>query len=522
MCKITVHCGFDIFPPLPRSKAAQALYDFFLAEILTAYGPDGKGIAEKCADNDDAYLRLNIAETPTFPRRCDRFLRFSTDGVSFAGLHLRDIQKFAEQFLGDRVYAWHNLDESTQYIRKYGCYTWNEIRGARGRVEKQRQEAQSASGINELIFMSTKGYPFSDTVEDDIDFLGSRLDELGRLFEDSPYAFKPYAVLPVEGKGLGLVAMTKIVRGERILEERPLFKVPVEITSIKLAEETVAREVRDLSREEQRLFFALNNTNRNKYKNPLLGTAVSNMLRISEENSEDHGGLFPEAARLNHSCRPNAQHIWNPNLGRLTVHALTDIDSGVEITISYLSSVSPVWDVRRLYLQECFSFQCNCELCSLPVEERARSDQRLAEIQEIDENLCAGKEETNRMANPIRSYGLVRRRLSLLSEEGVADTRTTRAYLDACLITITVGDKARAIALAERAYHLRKLMSGDDHPATEMFHALALRPVDHPLYAKKMIYYGDNWEPPRDLSADELEEWLWNTDQWTMLDDDDD
>lgn len=38
------------------------------------------------------------------------------------------------------------------------------------------------------------------------------------------------------------------------------------------------------------------------------------------------GGLFLDAARFNHSCRPNGQKTWNANIGRPTVHAVRDIE----------------------------------------------------------------------------------------------------------------------------------------------------------------------------------------------------
>lgn len=101
------------------------------------------------------------------------------------------------------------------------------------------------------------------------------------------------------------------------------------------------------------------------------------MLPLGGSN---HGRLFLEASRINHSCQPNAQHAWNNDLGHLTIHALRDIEADREITISYISGVSPGFVERQRHLMNAFSFTCVCELCSLPLLARAGSDYRLDQI----------------------------------------------------------------------------------------------------------------------------------------------
>ncbi|PNS16370.1 hypothetical protein CAC42_104 [Sphaceloma murrayae] len=41
-------------------------------------------------------------------------------------------------------------------------------------------------------------------------------------------------------------------------------------------------------------------------------------------------------SKLRHSCRPNAEYVYNEETGNITVHAINNIDAGEEITISYL------------------------------------------------------------------------------------------------------------------------------------------------------------------------------------------
>ena len=154
--------------------------------------------------------------------------------------------------------------------------------------------------------------------------------------------------------------------------------------NVRSGESIVLREVRNLSRDQQRAFFALQNVHGRKY-NPLLGIVKTNMLPLTG-NNDGNGGLFLEASRINHSCRPNAQHTWNAGLSCITVHALHDIETSCEITISYTSGVSLGYAERQRYLRDGFSFSCACELCSLPLPARFRSDGRLAQIRSIEEN----------------------------------------------------------------------------------------------------------------------------------------
>jgi len=72
----------------------------------------------------------------------------------------------------------------------------------------------------------------------------------------------------------------------------------------------------------------------------------------------------------------------------------------------------------------------------------------------------------------------------------------------------------QAKILAEKAYTVRRLLSGSDNPVTVAMKRLAERPVEHHLYGARMKCYDDIWEPPQGLDGEELENWLWNTDGW--------
>ncbi|KAE9367180.1 SET domain-containing protein [Stipitochalara longipes BDJ] len=320
-----------------------------------------------------------------------------------------------------------------------------------------------------------------------------------------------YTIEHIMGKGLGFVATSKISNGTRILLERPLFKAPGSTEDISSAEIIVLREVKSLTKEQQLAFFALQNVQGRKCT-PELGIVITNMLPLGESNG---GGLFLKASRINHSCQPNAQHAWNDVLGHLTVHALRDIEADDEITISYISGVSPGYAERQRHLMDAFSFSCACELCSLPLPARAGSDYRLEQIRSINEDDGAATDLVQVLERPAKSFNQVHRLFGLLEEEGICDIRVARACFNAFQIAAVVGDKARAKVFAERAYAARKVLAGDDNPTTIEFKHLARRPVDYHLYGTRIKCYDDSWEAPRGMHGEELENWLWNTDGWS-------
>ncbi len=500
-----IDCGFDIYPPLERTRAKQAQYELFLREVLAAYGlrygdeanqsavGDSDNVVRVNAESNDYYIEFMVGEHPYLPRRCEDFLRFSSkvSGSSAAEPHIRAVCKIAKQHLGDRVYFWHETNEFCASIHQFGCYNWCEIRAASKRAKELKLKEQEEGWKEEQ----------------------ERKDmHLGELHRGSDGANtmpvggeKLYAIKPIPGKGQGVIATSNISKGTRILLEAPLFRLTDSVEDVRFAESAVLREVKGLSRDQQRAFFALQNAYGRRYS-PLLGIAKTNMLPLSG-NDDGNGGLFLEASRINHSCRPNAQHTWNTTLGCLTVHALHDMETGCEITISYMSGISRGYLERQRYLKESFSFSCACELCSLPLSGRRHSDSRLAQIRTIEENVnpVDVKEVSKR---PSELFLQARQLSELLKEEGILDMRVSKAWFTAFQIAAVTGDKARSKAFAERAYATRKLLSGDDNPTSIAFKHLAERPVDYPLYGGSMRCYG---EPPRDMSGEEFENWLWNT-----------
>ncbi|KAK3669538.1 hypothetical protein LTR78_010592 [Recurvomyces mirabilis] len=282
---------------------------------------------------------------------------------------------------------------------------------------------------------------------------------------------RQYAVRPVHSKGQGLVAMSKIRKGTRILAEAPILKVPRHASDLQAVSSIIVKQLRTLSRDQQTAFFELHNAH-GKRHDPPLGIMKTNVPPLGSDSYE--GGLFLTASRINHSCRNNAQNTWNEKIGCITIHAVKDIEEGQEVPITYLGQAAPYAE-RQRSLRNKFFFDCKCELCSLPQVKREESDGRQQMIQDIDESIGSSA-----FGGGIE-IGLksVRVLLELLDQEGITDTSIPRAYYDAFQIAIAHGDKARAKVFAERAYAARVIAEGDDSPETTKLKRLVKRPTEH-------------------------------------------
>jgi len=221
---------------------------------------------------------------------------------------------------------------------------------------------------------------------------------------------------------------------------------------------------------------------------------------------EDRGKAFSpsaelavclDASKLNHSCRHNAHHSWNANLGRLTAHAVRNIVAGEEITINRLDPASVVKDRagRQKYLQEKEHIpERRCELCSLPEPERLRSDARRAKI----ETLYAEVGSWERLPElPVGKLLRAGRQVLELAreEEGLYDAVLEYVAENAYGTVAEHRNEARGFLFAKILHEARLVKYGDDHPET--------------MRCKLSLARFNTEKVPRGLSEDELDGWLW-------------
>lgn len=98
--------------------------------------------------------------------------------------------------------------------------------------------------------------------------------------------------------------------------------------------------------------------------------------------------VFFKLSRLNHCCRPNAEHSWDAASGKQHVRALRKIQYGEQILLSYIGDARSVLqlprDERQTMLLRAFGFTCMCSRC----ERGDETDDR----QEVMANIASQRE----------------------------------------------------------------------------------------------------------------------------------
>ncbi|EAS34062.1 uncharacterized protein CIMG_05086 [Coccidioides immitis RS] len=316
-----------------------------------------------------------------------------------------------------------------------------------------------------------------------------------------------YTVKLIPDRGFGCVATSRIPKGTRILTEAPLFTVPKAAADIQAVEEALLKELKSLSKDQQHSFFSLHNAHKGKCS-PVIGITKTNAIPFGSGGAD--GGIFPRAARINHSCKQNAQNTWNHNLSKLTIHAFKDIEEGEEITISYVDGAE-TFNTRQLCLEEAFGFVCQCELCSLSAEENKKRDNRLEEMARLDSMLGNGRRI---MSKPLDCLHDAHTILRMLNEEGIVGSRISRVYNDALQISIAHSDQARAKVFAQRAHDVRVILEGEDSPETMRLKRLIDSPTSHGLYGSSKEWAQPATAIPQGLDEADFEDWLWRQNRW--------
>jgi hypothetical protein len=304
---------------------------------------------------------------------------------------------------------------------------------------------------------------------------------------------------------MGIKANHYIRRGSRIISDIPLFTIPNYTADPAAVTSYVTKALKDKSKDEQRMFLSLFNAYPKDYM-PFYGIIKTNALPLGPD-SED-AGLFLTCARLNHSCAPNANHTWNSDTGKETVHAIRDILRGEEVTICYLGSDKACRnrEGRRKELAAVFKFECRCPVCQLPPEHSLASDKWRVEIVSLDGII--GQENVLMLDAPM-ALNSCRTMLKLMDQERIYDKRVARTYYDAFQICIANGDIARASVFARRSVQERMICEGPDAVGLEEQKRFIEDPQSH-----RLAGLSNKWqtkiEDIRDYQdQEEFNVWLW-------------
>jgi hypothetical protein len=324
-----------------------------------------------------------------------------------------------------------------------------------------------------------------------------------KISSNGSYAANSEATLwrldTIPGKGRGLLATRDISPGTLILSDRPLITTDV-IISIETTEKDLARALRALPKDSQRVFLSLHNNYPGK--NTLSNIVRSNGYPLGPDS--DVGGVFPNISRINHSCQPNAKHTWNSKLKQQTVYAIRPIAAGEELSLFYLQGGT--FSERQSELQSFFGFSCACELCSLPPAERAASDSRIQRAQQLNSSI--GDWDACR-STPRRVLADGRQLLALYRDEGIRDDRLPNLYFDLFQVCNMHSDVARASAFAEEYCLLKRVSEGPESTAVEEVMAYVRDPASHGSSGKTRDWVSCLGDIPRGLDRESFEKWLW-------------
>ena len=193
-------------------------------------------------------------------------------------------------------------------------------------------------------------------------------------------------------RGKGIVATRAIKRGEFLFSEPPLFTLPPSPTN-----STILGSLARCTRDEQRQYFSLSNSYRNRLL-PALAIWETNFLLLGNGNNpkvvpapgQELAGIFLTASRFNSSCTPNVSKAWDEIRNVMVFRTLRDIQEGEELCFNYCD-VLATKDERKRILQDEFGFECNCSACLLEGDEAAESDRRRTAILRLFEEVgrCA-------------------------------------------------------------------------------------------------------------------------------------
>jgi hypothetical protein len=200
------------------------------------------------------------------------------------------------------------------------------------------------------------------------------------LANTNKYDNPPFVQHNFQGKGRGLVANKTLHRGDQIFASTPILITDSDAYDLSKFERyaLLYRGVDTLPPATQKVFWEL----MGHFKgDPIEDRINTNNFDITIDGISQQA-LFPEIAMMNHDCRPNAAYFWDEETMTHYVHAIRDIQSGEEITITYIDNEKDR-ETRMRRLKKNWGFDCGCSACTAHRAFTTESDSRLYQITDI-------------------------------------------------------------------------------------------------------------------------------------------
>ncbi|KAL3898159.1 MAG: hypothetical protein SGARI_006743 [Bacillariaceae sp.] len=180
-----------------------------------------------------------------------------------------------------------------------------------------------------------------------------------------------------------------------------------------------------------------NDNNDNTTRREVVDVYQTNSFQLPNETE---GGLFLTLARLNHSCRPNSNHIWRPDLQQTLLFATKDIAIGDEIFTTYGPAECLDTEGRQNYLKSRFFFDCQCSMCQ--EGDQSGGDARMVELNALQEDISLLAQS----GQPKAAIEAVERCRGLLKEQGIGSGVFVKAVLHLGYQVSLVGLEDQAMA----------------------------------------------------------------------------
>eukprot|EP00930_Biecheleria_cincta_P001787 TRINITY_DN102884_c0_g1_i1.p1 TRINITY_DN102884_c0_g1~~TRINITY_DN102884_c0_g1_i1.p1 ORF type:complete len:373 (+),score=51.10 TRINITY_DN102884_c0_g1_i1:40-1158(+) len=257
-----------------------------------------------------------------------------------------------------------------------------------------------------------------------------------------------FEVVPIEGKGLGIVATRDIARGERVISETPAITWRAQDFSYT---EDIQRQWDKLSDAQKVLVMDLHCAGERNLENILRGCAYP-----QGQGSEDWalGIIF---CRFNHSCIPNLEQSWDGEAFKLEAYACTDIRAGEEMCTFYIDPREPRSE-RALQLQRGGNFECRCAAC---IDADGSHEQGRADIIRLGRETWSGKATASKKLQTLKEILDIYDRLDIHPQSFRRDV-----YEKAFELLRKTGDSKRAKECLERALDCSKMCRGVRHRET--------------------------------------------------------
>jgi tetratricopeptide (TPR) repeat protein len=219
-----------------------------------------------------------------------------------------------------------------------------------------------------------------------------------------------------------------------------------------------------------------------RYADELDNLITKNAIGLTINHHWKFLAVFPEVARVNHNCLPNAFYRYDDATFALELFALRDIREDEEITITYIDPNQGIkFAERQKLLGSQWGFECDCSICQAKAK-RAESDRRRTKMNKLRTMLSDKKEDEETDLDMVLEVAT--ELLELYEAEGMIVPRATAAEVIAYTYN-QLGEPELAVEFGKRAIRYHAILAGDDSHEVKRLRDLVAAPKLHASWKPK-------------------------------------